>query len=602
MDDYTILCTELRGSAQNLNGNIEKLQKKADNLQKAINKVTRGDYKASDLSSAYTAQSALTGSITRLGEICGAMNTAALQFSEASAELSGRANLTAYYMQHTDTLSYEGLMGTYTSAIASAGSAAAGYELIKSTLDGNGYSVSNLGSVSNAVQDAIQREAEEQARRAEEAKWAKIGLTGLVIVGGIIASVVTGGAAAPIVIGAISGAVMAGGNTAIDQYAEHGWDTDNWDYAEIGKDAFVGGVTGAATAWIGGNLTKGVTNLASSTQWGSTLLNSSNAYIRVGTGVFIGSASEVVSGVGSRGTGAFISTMIETDGDLGKSLSDAVDYAFDGKEIAQDAVLGGLQGGYGEYQKMKPKYTDWNNTANSNKELETLREMEENGEFVIDDEDYGAVKVDPNATEPADISRRMATENMGTITGDRDSGTFDFAPNDADARKMMEDYGQESIHYQDGHPEFKPFTKHNTEWGEVECEVEIGYMSEKRNTNVAGPRTSNFAQADDALAIKISEQTGKPVTGTDIQRFREKNNLSWHEVEDRATMQLVPQKIHDSARHSGGVAQAKYEMAWGNIAIDDGVSIVPNRAEPEPDLVNHLISGGSKMAEEIKKE
>ena len=353
MDSYTILCTELRGSAQSLNGNIDTLQKKADKLQKAISKVTRGDYKTSDLSSAYTAQTALTGSITRLGEICGAMNTAALQFSEASTELSGRANLTAYYMQHTDTLSYEGLMGTYTAAIASAGSAAAGYELVKSTLEENGYSVSSLGSVSNAVQDAIQREAEEQAKRAEEAKWAKIGLTGLVIVGGIVASVVTGGAAAPIVIGAISGAVMAGGNTAIDQYAEHGWDTDNWDYAEIGKDAFVGGVTGAATAWVGGNLTKGFTNLASSTQWGSTLLNSSNAYVRVGTGAFIGSASEVVSGMGSRGTGAFISTMIETDGDLGKSLSDAADYAFDGKEIAQDAVLGGLQGGSQQHKEWK---------------------------------------------------------------------------------------------------------------------------------------------------------------------------------------------------------------------------------------------------------
>jgi len=353
MDKYTILCTELRGSAQNLNGNIETLQKKADKLQKAINKVTRGDYKASDLSAAYTAQTALTGSITRLGEICGAMNSAALLFSEASAELSGRANLTAYYMQHTDTLSYEGLMGTYSAAITSAGSAAAGYELVKDTLSDNGYSVGSLGSVSNAVQDAIQREAEEQAKRAEEAKWAKIGLTGMVIVGGIAASIVTGGAAAPIVIGAISGAVMAGGNTAIDQYAEHGWDTDNWDYAEIGNDAFVGGVTGAATAWIGGNLTKGVTNLASNTQLGSTLLNSSNAYVRVGTGAFIGSASEVVSGVGSRGTGAFISTMIETDGDLGKSLSDAADYAFDGKEIAQDAVLGGVQGGKQQYSEWK---------------------------------------------------------------------------------------------------------------------------------------------------------------------------------------------------------------------------------------------------------
>ena len=399
MDSYTILCTELRGSAKSLNGNIETLQEKADKLQKVINKVTRGGHKASDLSPAYTAQTALTGSITRLGEICGAMNSAAMLFSEASAELSGRADLTAYYMQHTDTLSYEGLMGTYSASIASAGSASAGYELVKDMLSNNAYSVGNLGSVSNAVQDALQREAEEQAKRAEEAKWAKIGLTGLVIVGGIVASVVTGGAAAPIVIGAISGAVMAGGNTAIDQYAQHGWDTDNWDYAEIGKDAFVGGVTGAATAWIGGNLTKGVTNLASNTQWGSTLLNSSNAYVRVGTGAFIGSASEVVSGVGSRGTGAFISTMIETDGDLGKSLSDAADYAFDGKEIAQDAVLGGLQGGSQQQKEWKTEQTsapiengshkpevdttDWNRTSNTASEERILREMEANGDLDV---------------------------------------------------------------------------------------------------------------------------------------------------------------------------------------------------------------------------
>lgn len=179
MDSYTILCTELRGSAQNLNGNIETLQKKAAKLQKAINKVTRGDYKASDLSSAYTAQTALTGSITRLGEICGAMNSAALLFSEASAELSGRANLTAYYMQHTDTLSYEGLMGNYTAAMASAGSAAAGYELVKDALSDSGYSVGSLGSVSNAVQDAIQREAEEQD--SQMSTWQKVWKTGAAV-------------------------------------------------------------------------------------------------------------------------------------------------------------------------------------------------------------------------------------------------------------------------------------------------------------------------------------------------------------------------------------------------------------------------------------
>ena len=399
MDNYTILSTELRGSAQSLNGNIDTLQKKADKLQKAINKVTRGDYKVSDLSSAYTAKSVLTGSITRLGEICSAMNTAAMQFSEASAELTGRANLTAYYMQHTDTLSYEGLMGTYTSAIASTGSAVAGYEVVKDALEGNGYSVGSLGSVSNAVQDAIQKEAEERAKQAEAAKWA---LTGAVVVGGIVASLVTGGAAAPIVIGAISGAVMAGGNTAIDQYAEHGWDTDKWDYAEIGKDAFVGGVTGAVTSFVGGKLTTGVTNWASGTKVGSTLLNSSNAFARVGTGAVIGSISEVVSGVGTRATEGFITTMVETEGDIGKSLTEAAGAALDGKEMVQDAVLGGVQGGKQQHSEWKSEQKtpkpeaetiDWERTSNTASEEQLLRELEASGDLNIraSELDHGTV-------------------------------------------------------------------------------------------------------------------------------------------------------------------------------------------------------------------
>lgn len=206
MDKYTILCTELRGSAQSLNANIDTLQKKADKIQKAINKVTRGDYKASDLSPAYTAQSALSGSITRLGEICGAMNTAALQFSEASAELSGRANLTAYYMQHTDTLTYDGLMGTYSAAIISAGSAVAGYELVKNTLAENGYSVSSLGPVTNTVQDAIQREAEEQDSQMNT--WQKVWKTGAAVLS--IGGALTTAFASCVTLG-VPGAILVSG-------------------------------------------------------------------------------------------------------------------------------------------------------------------------------------------------------------------------------------------------------------------------------------------------------------------------------------------------------------------------------------------------------
>ena len=376
------------------------------------------------------------------------MNSAAMQFSEASTELSGRANLTAYYMQHTDTLSYEGLMGTYSAAIASSGSAAAGYELVKDALKDSGYAVGDLGSVSNAVQDAMQREAEEQARREEEAKWAKIGLTGLVIVGGIVASVFTGGAAAPIVIGAVSGMVMAGGNTAIDQYAEHGWDTGSWDYAEIGKDAFVGGVTGAATAWIGGNLTKGVTNLASNTQIGSTLLNSSSAYVRVGTGAVIGSASEVVSGVGSRGTGTFIATMIETDGDIGKSLSDAKDAALDGGQMVKDAVFGGVRGGADALTAPVGEKITQDNKDELKKYADTKPERNPDMDKWL--ENGGEIYVDANGkyTFVAADGRKCVYENgapdfgrEGYVIREHHTNGFDTSDHSADIREAQKATG-----------------------------------------------------------------------------------------------------------------------------------------------------------------
>ena len=351
MDTYTIRCTDLLGAGRSAADGQTKFQAKADSLQKTLDKITKGDYKASDIGPAVSAQSSLKTGIARLAEIGTAMGSASAMFSESSAELSARANLTAYYMEHTDTLSYEGLMGAFSSAIVSSGSAAAGYELVKSSLKKEGYSVGSLGSVSNAVQDALKR-AEEQAKREKQAKWAKIGLTGLVIVGGIAATLLTGGAAAPILIGAASGAIMAGGNTAIDQYAEHGWEMGSWDYGAIGKDAFIGGVSGAATAWIGGNVTKYATSGLSNMKFVSAGLNSSSSFVRVGTGAFIGSTTEVVSGVATRGGGEFISTMMET-GNVSQSFKESVKTAFDGKQMLKDAALGGTMGGKMQQNKIK---------------------------------------------------------------------------------------------------------------------------------------------------------------------------------------------------------------------------------------------------------
>ena len=76
----------------------------------------------------------------------------------------------------------------------------------------------------------------------------------------------------------------------------------------------------------------------------------------------------------------------------------------------------------------------------------------------------------------------------------------------------------------------------------------------------------NFAQADNSLLERIRE-TYPDATVDDIVAFRESNNLTWHECADGKTMQLVPTEIHDACRHSGGVSEMKYRMAWGDIEL-----------------------------------
>jgi NAD+--asparagine ADP-ribosyltransferase len=77
-------------------------------------------------------------------------------------------------------------------------------------------------------------------------------------------------------------------------------------------------------------------------------------------------------------------------------------------------------------------------------------------------------------------------------------------------------------------------------------------------------RLNNFAQADEKLANQLNEspelvhkfgvKSGK-ITAKDIQIYRDKNELTWHEVNDCKTIQLVPSKINSTFGHLGGVGE-----------------------------------------------
>ena len=206
--------------------------------------------------------------------------------------------------------------------------------------------LSTLAQVQEGKSDAVERAYaeeeqwqerlyEERQREAETINWL---VTGLCIVGSVVAIAATGGAATPLVvatISGISGAVSAGTQSLTSQYVETGdWGDTNW--AEVGKDAFIGGLAGFATGYIGTAGSQAITSSLSKVQPVSQLLNSSSTTTRVVSNFAIGAGTETVTGMGSR----FASTWISSNGDIGAAWNSATDV----KRILFDVGVGGASG------------------------------------------------------------------------------------------------------------------------------------------------------------------------------------------------------------------------------------------------------------------
>ena len=238
--------------------------------------------------------------------------------------------------------------------------------------------------------EALLKEYEERQKKATAVKWI---VTGVCVIGSIVAIAATGGAATPLVVGsvsAVSGAVMAGANNLADQYVQHGnliENADKIDWGSFGKETVLAGVAGFATGAIGAGVGGAITSKLSSTAIGNTLLHSGSNFVRIGTAAAIGSVSEMGSGIVTRGVGTFITT----EGNLGKALDDALDM----KNIAFDAALGGAGGAINEYTTTKEAQKAADDFASSyNQKHNPLK----------DGEDYGLENLKQTANGGVDFS------------------------------------------------------------------------------------------------------------------------------------------------------------------------------------------------------
>ncbi len=175
----------------------------------------------------------------------------------------------------------------------------------------------------------------QRKERQEQAKWFKIGLTGLCIIGSIVVVVATGGAALPVIAaGVATGAVSAAGYNAADQYAEKGW--DNIDWSDVGKDAVIGGVVGGITSGIsvgGGAAAYQVTS--------SITKSAATATGRLVTHTAGGAVTAVITGTAGRATGEAVSEYMR-DGTV--NWDRVRDRAFDPRSMLIDGTIGATTG------------------------------------------------------------------------------------------------------------------------------------------------------------------------------------------------------------------------------------------------------------------
>ncbi|SHI01537.1 DNase/tRNase domain of colicin-like bacteriocin [Virgibacillus chiguensis] len=128
-------------------------------------------------------------------------------------------------------------------------------------------------------------------------------------------------------------------------------------------------------------------------------------------------------------------------------------------------------------------------------------------------------------------------------------------PPDPELKKMLDEAGINGIQYKNAIPDFSSIAK---------AQVEINYMLGGKSVYGGKARRANFIQSDQKLADQLNNspelarefgmESGR-IIARDIKKYREINNLTWHELNDVKTMQLVPTKINSEFGHLGGVGE-----------------------------------------------
>lgn len=198
----------------------------------------------------------------------------------------------------------------------------------------------NKASVELAIKNLEEVHAQEQAelaKRKERAEWIKIGATAVVSL--ITAATIVVAPASIIVVGAISGAVGSMVSSVADEYAENGWNPNDWDNNNIVISSCIGGITGMVESLVpagAGHCVKAGIKAASSALEGAL----STSYDQFTSSGKISDVKGVVTNALLDGSSTFVGSL------AGSAVSDsAKDFVKQNKTVKYFAenVVGGAQ-------------------------------------------------------------------------------------------------------------------------------------------------------------------------------------------------------------------------------------------------------------------
>ena len=160
----------------------------------------------------------------------------------------------------------------------------------------------------------------------------------------------------------------------------------------------------------------------------------------------------------------------------------------------------------------------------------------------------------PYSKYKARLDQTPKDDEFGHWTGDRGESeyVYDKTTTIKIGNETYEIKAGTKVTYKNGVPDFSPFQ---------EAQVKIPNMTKSRS--------SNFRQADEALAEYWTriKHNGQNWTARDVEAYRTSKGLTWHEMNNMESMQLIPTEVNGGFGHLGGVGE--YKAMIGEEGVTD---------------------------------